>query len=113
MVSAVVPIPELPTASMTLAADLGGADPLPPFREGPFDHTVDRNAPTTNEAGVPLDAELRELLADTIEQTNGLPWADASRLEEEAAARSLTLSSSAIGVKAMLRGKPPTFEHRL
>jgi hypothetical protein len=74
---------------------------------------VDASVSPTNEAGVPLDADLRALLVQTIEQCNALPHADASRLEEDKAALSLTMSSSAIGVKAMLRGKPPAFEHPL
>lgn len=113
-VTEVVPIPDLPGRSMAYAAELGsGKTELPPFREGPAEVKVDRNVATTNEAGVPLDAELRDLLARTIEEANALPVADASRLEEERAAESLAMSSSAIGVKAMLRGKKPAFEHPL
>ncbi|NJK32012.1 MAG: hypothetical protein HC927_06080 [Deltaproteobacteria bacterium] len=62
---------------------------------------------------MPLDADLRELIAKTIEEANALPYAEASALEERRAAESLTMSSSAIGVKAMLRGKPPEFEKPL
>ena len=110
-VADVVPIPSLPAASMKLAAELGaGTRELPAFREGPIDHRVDTNVATTNEAGVPLDADLRALLVETIERCNALPVADASRLEEDNAARSLAMSSSAIGVQAMLRGKPPKFD---
>jgi hypothetical protein len=99
---------------MKLAAALGRAEQaLPPFREGPAKVEVERNVATTNEAGVPLDAELRDLLVETIEAANALPYADASQLEHDNAARSLTLSSSAVGVKAMMRGKPPVFEHPL
>ncbi len=113
-VSDVVPIAALPGASMKLAAELAaGTRPLPPFREGPIEHRVDTNVATTNEAGVPLDADLRALLVETIERCNALPVADASRLEEDNAARSLAMSSSKIGVQAMLRGKLPQFEKPL
>ena len=49
------------------------------------------------------------MIASTIELAFALPYAAASALEERRAAESLTMSSSAIGVKAMLRGKPPEF----
>ena len=113
LVSDVVPIPELPGASMQLAARYAGDTALPSFREGAAEVKVNRDVATKNEAGVPLDADLRTLIADTIEQANNLPYADASRLEEQNAAKSLAMSSSAIGVKAMLRGKPPQFENPL
>ena len=58
---------------------------------------------------MPHDADLRERIARTIEQANALPYAEASAYEERSAAESLTESASAIGVKAMLRGKPPEF----
>lgn len=113
-VSAVVPIPELPAKSMALAADLAaGKVDLPAFRQGPATVSVNRNVAPTNEAGVPLDADLRDLLARTIEDTNALSWTEASALEEKRAAQSLAMSSSAIGVKAMMRGKPPQFENPL
>ncbi|MEM6296810.1 MAG: enoyl-CoA hydratase-related protein [Myxococcota bacterium] len=114
IVSDVVPIPALPGASMKLAAALASGDvPMPTFRDEPAMLTVDRNVATTNEAGVPLDADLRTLLADTIEQANALPYADGSALEGKNAAKSLAMSSSAIGVKAMMRGKPAQFENPL
>lgn len=113
-VSDIVPIPELPGASMKFASALGnGKTERPAFREGPAKVEVERNVSPTNEAGVPLDADLRELLAGTIEEVNALPWAEASKVEEAKAAKSLAMSSSAIGVKAMLRGKPPQFEKPL
>lgn len=113
-VSEIVPIPELPAASMKLAAKLAsGETPLPGFRDGPAEVKVERDVDPRNEQGVPHDADLRELIASTVEDANALPWAEASALEEERAAKSLTMSSSAIGVKAMLRGKPPEFEHPL
>ena len=62
---------------------------------------------------VALDSELRELLAATIEACSNLPWAEASELEGERAAKSLTMSTSRIGVKAMMRGKAPAFESPL
>ncbi len=114
VVSEIVPIPELPGASMKLAAALAaGTTPMPAFRDGPAKLTVDRAVATKNEAGVPLDADLRTLLADTIEQANGQPYADGSSLEARNAAKSLAMSSSAIGVKAMMRGKPAQFENPL
>ena len=113
LVSDVVPIPELPGASMKLAASFAGDTALPSFREGAAEVKVNRDVATKNEAGLPLDADLRTLIADTIEQANNLPYADGSRLEEQNAAKSLAMSSSAIGVKAMLRGKPAQFENPL
>jgi enoyl-CoA hydratase / 3-hydroxyacyl-CoA dehydrogenase len=113
-VTDVVPVRDLPAKSMAYAAELGsGSAELPAFREDPTQVKVDRDVATTNEAGVALDAELRDLLARTIEEANALPFADGSRLEEERAAESLSISSSTIGVKAMLRGKPPKFDHPL
>lgn len=115
-VSKVVPIPELPKQSMAFALALaeGSAEP-PGFREGPAVETleVNRDVAGTNEAGVPLDADLRELIATTVEEINMLPWAEGSAIEEQRAADSMCMSSSAIGVKAMLRGKPPKFEKPL
>ncbi len=114
LVTDVVPIPKLPGASMKLAASLAsGQTRMPTFREDGAALTVDRGVATTNEAGLPLDAELRALLAETIEQANGLPYADGSALEAKNAAKSLAMSSSAIGVKAMMRGKPAQFENPL
>lgn len=114
LVTEIVPIPALPAASMKLAAALAsGETPMPAFREDGATVEVDRNVATTNEAGVPLDADLRALLAETIEQANSLPYADGSALEAKNAAKSLAMSSSAIGVKAMMRGKPPQFENPL
>jgi enoyl-CoA hydratase/carnithine racemase len=114
LVSDIVAIPELPAASMKLAATIV-SDPskTPAFREGPAEVKVNTDVPTTNEAGIPLDADLRTLLVETIEGANALPYADGSRLEEKNAAKSLAMSSSAIGVKAMMRGKPPKFENPL
>ena len=113
-VGEIVAIAELPVRSMALAATLAATpDRLPAFREGPAAIEVDRSVSATNEAGVPLDANLRDLLARTIQDTNALPWAEASALEEERAAESLAMSSSAIGVAAMMRGKPPQFENPL
>ncbi len=114
LVSDVVPIPELPAASMALAASLAsGKTPMPSFRRDGASTSVDRSVARTNEAGLPLDADLRALLAETIEQANALPYAEGSALEAKNAAKSLAMSSSAIGVKAMLRGKPAQFENPL
>ncbi|MCX4245724.1 3-hydroxyacyl-CoA dehydrogenase/enoyl-CoA hydratase family protein [Paraliomyxa miuraensis] len=114
LVSQVVPIPELPAASMKLAAGLAaGSVPMPAFREGPATVQVSTDVATTNEAGVPLDAELRTLLVSTIIDANGAEVADGGAIEARGAARSLAGSSSKIGVQAMLRGKPPQFEHPL
>ncbi|NVB41889.1 enoyl-CoA hydratase/isomerase family protein [Pseudenhygromyxa sp. WMMC2535] len=115
-VSEIVPIPELPKASMAFAAGLAdGSIDKPAFRDGPAAEAlkVSRDVATTNAAGVPLDADLRELIASTVEAINMLPYAEAAALESERGAKSLTMSSAAIGVKAMLRGKPPQFEKPL
>ncbi|MEM7155070.1 MAG: enoyl-CoA hydratase-related protein [Myxococcota bacterium] len=114
LVSEIVPIPELPGASMKLAAALAsGATPMPSYREGPAQISVNTDVATTNEAGVALDAKLRELLVSTIVDANGATAAEGGAIEEQRAAQSLAMSSSAIGVKAMMRGKPPQFENPL
>lgn len=109
-VSHVVPVAELPRASMAFAAGLASGEAAKPeFRMGGATLVVRRDVDPRNEAGVPLDADLRELIATTVEEANALPYAEASALEERRAAESLVMSASAIGVKAMLRGKPPEF----
>jgi enoyl-CoA hydratase/carnithine racemase len=109
-VSKIVAIRDLPRESMAFAAALAaGQTPRPSFREGPAQVVVNRDVNPKNEAGVPLDADLRELIARTVEEINALPYAEGSAIEEVRGADSLTMSSSAIGVKAMLRGKPPEF----
>ncbi|MCH9681090.1 MAG: enoyl-CoA hydratase/isomerase family protein [Deltaproteobacteria bacterium] len=111
LVSQIVPIRELPAASMKLAAALAdGSVAMPAFREGPLAVTVDTTVSTTNEAGVPLDADLRALLVSTIVDANGASAEEGGAIEEQRAAQSLAMSSSRIGVKAMMRGKPPAFE---
>lgn len=113
-VSKIVAIRDLPRESMAMAAALASGElARPSFRLEPATVEVDRAVDPRNEAGVPLDAELRELIAKTIEEANALPHADGSALEERRAAESLTLSSSKVGVTAMLRGKPPQFEKPL
>jgi enoyl-CoA hydratase/carnithine racemase len=112
LVAKTVPVRDLPRESMAYAAELAKGG-VPAFREGPAVVVVDRNVATRTESGVPHDADLRELLAETIEHTNALPYAEASALEEVNAAKSLTMSSSRIGVAAMLRGKAPEFERPL
>ncbi len=114
LVSEVVPIRDLPARSLAFARKLAD-DParIPTLREGPAAHTVARDVPTTNEAGVPLDADLRDLLARTIEDCSALPVAEASALEARRAAESLAAPAAAAGVKAMLRGKPPRFPNPL
>lgn len=112
VVSQIVDIPALPAASMQLAAALADGQ-VPYFREGPARVAVNRDVAMNNEAGVPLDADLRDLIATTIEEINDMNWEEASALEEQRAAKSLAMSSSAIGVKAILRGKPPAFEKPL
>lgn len=110
----VVPIPELPAASMKLAIGLArGTVARPAFRTGPAKVEVARDVATTNEAGVPLDAELRELLATTITHANAAEVGAGGAIEEDRAAASLAASAAKIGVTAMLRGKPPVFEHPL
>lgn len=114
VVSSIVPIPQLPMASMKLAASLAsGETPMPTFREGAAKIEVQRGVAVKNEAGVALDADLRTLIAETIEQANALPYAEGSVLEAKNAAKSLAMSSSKIGVKAMMRGKPAQFENPL
>ncbi len=112
-ISKIVPMRDLPRESLAFAAALAsGEQQMPAFRDGacePF--TVDRDVDAKNEAGVTLDAELRELIARTIEEINALPFDQGSAIEEHRAADSLVLSSSKVGVKAMLRGKPPVFEN--
>jgi enoyl-CoA hydratase/carnithine racemase len=113
-VSKIVAIRDLPRESMAMAAALASGElARPNFRMDAARIVVNRDVNPRNEAGVPLDAELRELIARTIEDTNALPFADASTLEQQRGAESLTLSSSKIGVTAMLRGKPPQFEKPL
>ncbi len=112
-VSAIVPVRDLPRESFALAARLADPGPLPAFREGPAEVVVARDVDPRSDQGVALDADLRELLAATIEACNALPFAEASALEEQRAAQSLAMSSSRIGVQAMLRGKPPVFEKPL
>jgi enoyl-CoA hydratase / 3-hydroxyacyl-CoA dehydrogenase len=113
-ISKIVPLRDLPKESMAFAAALAsGEAERPSFRDGPATITVNRDVNPKNEAGVALDAELRELIAKTVEDINALPFAEGSAIEEVRAADSLVLSSSAVGVKAMLRGKPPVFEHPL
>mgnify|MGYP000847528390 FL=1 len=114
LVSSVVPIRDLPRASMEYAAALAeGTAATPAFRTGPAEVHVDTNVSPRNDQGLALDADLRALLARTIEDCNALPYAPASDLEEQRAAESLCMSSSKIGVTAMLRGKPPQFERPL
>jgi hypothetical protein len=100
---------------MALAAALA-ADPgrMPALRtEAAARLGVSRDVSPRNEAGVPLDADLRELLATTIEDCNALPLADASALEESRAAKSLAAPAARAGITAMLRGKPPEFPRPL
>lgn len=111
LVSRVVPVRDLPRESMAYALALAeGTAAIPSFRDGPAEVKVDRDVSPRNEQGVALDADLRDLLARTIEDANALPFAEASALEEQRAAESLCMSSSRIGVAAMQRGKPPQFE---
>ncbi|MCB9701475.1 MAG: enoyl-CoA hydratase/isomerase family protein [Myxococcales bacterium] len=112
-VSKIVGVRELPQASFAFAAELASGAPLPAFREAAAEVAVDRGVDPRNEQGVPLDADLRELLAATIEACVGKPWAEASAIEEAKAAESLAMSTSKIGVAAMLRGKAPAFQKPL
>lgn len=114
VVSKIVPIVELPAASMKYAAALAdGSEPMPSFRTDGAAVEVDQNVATTNEAGVPLDADLRALLAGTIVDANAATADAGGAIEEDRAAQSLAASAAAIGVKAMMRGKPPKFEKPL
>ena len=112
-VSQIVPVRELPRASMGLAAELAASGATPACRSDPAEIVVDPNISPRNDAGVVLDRQHRELLVRTIEDCNKLPFAAASDLEADRAAESFTLSSCKIGVQALLRGKPPQFEHPL
>ncbi|HEY0136564.1 MAG TPA: enoyl-CoA hydratase-related protein [Nannocystis sp.] len=109
-VSKVVPVKDLPRASMALAAEIADSGTLPAFRSEPLEVTVDPAIAGRNSAGVALDRKHRELLVRTIEDCNNLPYAVAADVEAERAAESFALSSSKIGVQALLRGKPPVFE---
>lgn len=114
LVSDVVPMGELPQASMALASALArGKTPLPAFREGAAAVAVSTDVAKTNAAGVVLDANLRALLVSTIVDANNAGVADGSALEGRRAAQSLAASAAAIGVKAAMRGKPPKFENPL
>ncbi len=112
-VSKVVAVKDLPRASMALAAELAESGVLPAFRNEPAEVVVDPAISGRNAQGVALDRNHRELLVRTIEDCNNLPYAVASDVEAERAAESFTLSSSKIGVQALLRGKPPAFESPL
>jgi enoyl-CoA hydratase/carnithine racemase/3-hydroxyacyl-CoA dehydrogenase len=113
-VSEVVPIPELPAASMKLAIAIArGTTKAPTFRTTGERRTVNRDVATTNEAGVVLDADLRDLLARTIEDANAADLAQGSAIEEDRAAASLAAEAAKVGVAAMLRGKPPVFPRPL
>jgi len=113
-VTDVVPLREIAGASMALAASLAsGETPMPAFRQEGAKVDVSTDVATTNAAGVPLDADLRALLASTIVDANGASVAEGSAIEEVRAAESLAQSASAIGVKAAMRGKPPQFSNPL
>jgi len=112
-VSKIVPVRELPKASMAYAAELGAGRELPAFRSEPAEVNVDPNIAPHNSQGVALDRQHRELLTRTIEDCNHLPASLAGDVEAERAAESFTLSACKIGVQAMLRGKPPQFENPL
>ncbi len=112
-VSKIVPIRDLPRASMALAAEMADNGTTPHFRSDAAQVNVDPNIAPHNAQGVTLDREHRALLTRTIEDCNHLPATVASDVEAERAAESFTLSACKIGVQAMLRGKPPQFEHPL
>lgn len=110
-VNAVIPVRDLPRASMALAAEMAELRAGPPFRKEPAELQVAADVRGTNAQGVALDREHRELLVRTIIDCNNLPYAAAAELEAERAAESFCLSACKIGVQALLRGKPPQFEH--
>lgn len=112
-VNAVIQVKDLPRASMALAAEMAELRAGPPFRKEPAQVSVDLGVSATNAQGVVLDREHRDLLARTIVDCNNLPYAAAAELEAERAAESFTLSACRIGVQALMRGKPPQFEHPL
>lgn len=110
-ISEIVPVAELPKRSFELAAKIAGGEiPTPFFRRDGLSVPMRLDVTPTNEAGVPHDAELRQLIADTVVAANATTYEEGAKLEEQAAARSLTMSCSKIGVTAMQRGKPPAFE---
>lgn len=113
LVSKVVPVRELPRASMALAAEMAETGATPAFRSDAAEVRVDHTIAPRNAAGVALDRQHRELLIRTIEDANNQPFAAAVDLEADRAAESFTLSASKIGVQALMRGKPPQFEHPL
>lgn len=113
IVSKIVPVRELPRASMALALEMAETGATPPFRSEPAEVVVSADIRGTNDQGVALDRQHREMLARTIEDCNNLPVAVAADVEAERAAESFCLSSCKIGVQALLRGKPPQFEHPL
>ncbi len=108
-VHAVVPVGELPAASMALARDLADGKATATLREGSAHIDVDGAVPTTNAAGVPLSAALRALLVRTIVDANGAPVAEGGVIEARRAAQSLAAPAAKVGITAMLRGKPPQF----
>jgi enoyl-CoA hydratase/3-hydroxyacyl-CoA dehydrogenase len=108
-VHAIVPVGQLPTASMELARKLAAGEVTPSLRTEGIAHTVVTDVPGTNEAGVPLSAALRELLVATITDANAATIADGSALEAKRAAQSLAAPAAKVGVTAMQRGKPPVF----
>lgn len=113
-VSDVVPIPELPAKSMKLAIAIArGTSPMPALRTAGQPRTVSRDVAIENEAGVVLDADLRDLLARTIEDANAAEISEGSAIEERRAAQSLAAEAAKVGVTAMLRGKPPAFPRPL
>jgi enoyl-CoA hydratase/carnithine racemase/3-hydroxyacyl-CoA dehydrogenase len=112
-VNAVIQVKDLPRASMALASEMAELRAGPPFRKEPAQVTVAPDIAATNAQGVALDREHRDLLVRTIIDCNALPYAAAADLEAERAAESFCLSSCRIGVQALLRGKPPQFEHPL
>ncbi len=113
LVTKVVPVKDLPRASMALAAEMAENGASPAFRSGPAEVRVDLDIAGRNAQGVALDRTHRDLLVRTIEDCNNLDVAAAADLEADRAAESFTLSSSRLGVQAMMRGKPPVFEQPL
>lgn len=109
-VAEIVPVGELPAASMALARRLADGASPGPWRAGPIAHAVATDVPGTNEAKVPLSAGLRALLVETIAAANAADAEAGGALEARNAARSLAAAPAKIGVTAMLRGKPPVFE---
>lgn len=109
LVSEVVAPRELAARAVALAQELAsGATPRPAFEAGAFELTMP-DAPMTNGAGVALDGDYRQLLADTISGCASRSFDEAMTFETDMAGKAFILPAARIGVNALLRGKKPDF----